>query len=156
TIARPTIGSGTATVQGTVTLATSVTVKGLALSTGAATGMTDPAGAISGVSVDQVALTTTTGTRGNLSDIRGTPDFTGLTTNGGTGASLTGSNGGATFSFTGVSISSGANPGFVATGGGTINVTGSTNTLATTTGTALNVSNTTIGASGLTFKSISA
>jgi hypothetical protein len=37
-----------------------------------------------------------------------------------------------------------------------VNVTGSANTLATTTGTALNVSSTTIGSSGLNFRSISA
>jgi hypothetical protein len=47
----------------------------------------------------------------------------------------------------------GTNGAFNATGGGTVNVTG-TNTLATTTGTALNVSSTSIGASGLTFRSI--
>lgn len=43
-----------------------------------------------------------------------------------------------------------------ATGGGTITATDTTSTLTTTTGTALNVQNTTIGASGLTFKSITA
>ncbi|MBB4634667.1 beta strand repeat-containing protein [Longimicrobium terrae] len=46
--------------------------------------------------------------------------------------------------------------GFNATGGGTVQVTGSNNTLAATGGIALNVSATTIGASGLTFRSISA
>jgi hypothetical protein len=55
----------------------------------------------------------------------------------------------------GVSASTGANNTFSATGGGTVNVTGSANTLTTTTGTALNVANTTIGASGVTFRSIS-
>ena len=59
----------------------------------------------------------------------------------------------------------GANAAFTATNGGIVNVcannpcggaTAVVNTLATTTGTALNVANTTIGPSGLTFRSISA
>ncbi len=47
-----------------------------------------------------------------------------------------------------------AGAGIVLTGGGTVTSAG-TNILATKTGTALNVTNTTIGASGLTFRSIS-
>src|SRR4029077_15228837 len=74
------------------------------------------------------------------------------------GISLT-SNTGATINLTGgVALSTGANAAFVATGGGTVNVTQNNttiiNTLATTTATALNVANTAIGASGLTFRSI--
>lgn len=69
-----------------------------------------------------------------------------LTTNTGSTINLTG----------GVVVSSGANSAFSATGGGIVNVTGASNTLASTTGTALNVTNTGIGASGLTFRSISA
>jgi VCBS repeat-containing protein len=159
TIARPSIGGTRPTIQGTVTLGTNTVVKGLNISSSTAIGLADTAGAITGVSVDQVAVTTTTGTGVNLSDIAGTLTFTGLTTSGGTGANLTGSNSGATFNFTGVSVSSGTNDAFVATGGGTLNVTGSNNTLTRSGGTtnvALNVSNTTIGASGLTFLSISA
>ena len=156
TLARPAIGTGTATVQGTVTLNTSAVVRGLALSTGAAAGMNDPAAAITGVTVDQVAVATTTGTGVNLSDVGGALTFTGLTTSGGTGASLTGSNAGATFTFAGgVAISSGTNPGFVATGGGTVAVTGATNTITSPSATALNVANTTIGPAGLTFQSVS-
>ena len=75
------------------------------------------------------------------------------TTASGTGANLTGSNGSATFTFSGVSISSGANVGFAATGGGTVNVTG-TNTITTTSGTAVNIANTTIGGSNVTFQSV--
>jgi hypothetical protein len=89
----------------------------------------------------------------------GTKAFGGAITDGndgdGSGIALT-SNTGATITFTGgVVLSTGANPAFTATGGGTVTVTG-TNTIATTTGTALNVANTTIGASGLTFRGISA
>src|SRR5262249_20552133 len=81
-----------------------------------------------------------------------------ITDNGGSGSGINlTSNTGATINLTGgVSLSTGASPAFTATGGGTVNVTGSANTLATTTGTALNVANTTIGASGLSFKSIAA
>jgi len=94
----------------------------------------------------------------------GTKIFSGAITDGndgdGNGISLT-NNTGATINFTGgLTLSTGANPAFTATGGGTINATQNNtaivNTLATTTGTALNVVNTTIGASGLTFRSISA
>jgi hypothetical protein len=79
-----------------------------------------------------------------------------------TGTSSTGvilnANTGATINFTGgVAITtSGANPAFTATGGGTVSVTGSSNTLTSGAATALNVSSTNIGASGLTFLSIAA
>ncbi len=74
----------------------------------------------------------------------------------GTGISLA-SNAGATINFSGgiaESITSGT--AFSATGGGTVDVTGAANTLTTTIGTALDVANTAIGASGLTFRSVSA
>jgi large repetitive protein len=108
-----------------------------------------------------VAITNTTG---------GTKTFTGAITDGddgdGSGVVLT-SNTGATITFSGgLVLSTGGNPAFTATGGGTVNVcdenpcnasaTGSlVNKLTTTTGTALNVANTTIGASNLEFRSIS-
>ncbi len=68
-------------------------------------------------------------------------------------------NGNTTFNFTGgLNLSTGVGDAFTATGGGTVNATQNNgaivNTLATTTGTALNVTNTNIGASGLTFRSI--
>lgn len=89
----------------------------------------------------------------------GTKSFTGAITDSDAGddggISLT-SNGGTTISFSGgLTLSTSTAPAFTATGGGTVTVTG-TNTLASTTGTALNVANTTIGATGLTFRSISA
>ncbi|MGE3268981.1 MAG: Ig-like domain-containing protein [Chloroflexota bacterium] len=71
-----------------------------------------------------------------------------------TGISLTG-NTGATINFTGtLAINTGGNAGFTATGGGTVSSTSTDSTITTTTGTALNVANTTVGASGLTFRSI--
>jgi hypothetical protein len=68
-------------------------------------------------------------------------------------------NGGSTISFTNsITLSTGANPAFTATGGGTVtatqNNTSIVNTLTTTTGGGLNVTSTTIGAAGLTFRSI--
>lgn len=85
----------------------------------------------------------------------GTVLFSGSITDGGLGINLT-NNGGATINFTGgLSLTTTANAAFTATGGGTVTVTGSTNTITTTTGTALNVQNTTIGDNDLTFRSIS-
>src|SRR5581483_5433000 len=67
-------------------------------------------------------------------------------------------NTGATVDITGGGLvvnTTGAVAGYVATGGGTVSVKGTGNTLSTTTSRALQVSNTTISASGLTFQSIS-
>ena len=66
-------------------------------------------------------------------------------------------NTGAVINFSGNNLSLTTTSGicFNATGGGTVNVTGTGNIISSTTGTALNVANTTIGASGLIFQSIS-
>jgi hypothetical protein len=87
---------------------------------------------------------------------------------GGTGTGvILNANTGATISFQGgISLNTGANAAFTATGGGTVNVcdespcnpaaTGAlVNTLTATTAAALNVANTTIGANNLEFRSIS-
>ncbi|HZE57233.1 MAG TPA: putative Ig domain-containing protein, partial [Chthoniobacterales bacterium] len=92
----------------------------------------------------------------------GTINFTGgitATAAGVAGISLL-TNTGSTINFTGgLALSTTTNAAFTATGGGTVsatqNNTSIVNTLTTTTGTALNVANTTIGASELTFRSIS-
>jgi VCBS repeat-containing protein len=84
----------------------------------------------------------------------------------GAGVALT-SNAGSTISFRGgMTLSTGGSDAFTATGGGTLEVCDEAvcnaaagalaNTLATTTGIALNVANTTIGANDLEFRSISA
>jgi hypothetical protein len=88
----------------------------------------------------------------------GTLAFGGAVSSTSNGVSLS-SNTGATINFTGgLSLSTGANTAFSATGGGTVsatqNNTSIVNTLTTTTGTAINVNATTIGASNLTFRSI--
>ena len=57
----------------------------------------------------------------------------------------------------GLTLNTGANIGLQhATSGGIVNVTGATNTITTGAATALHVEDTTIGASGLTFQSLSA
>jgi hypothetical protein len=93
----------------------------------------------------------------------GTMAFGGaITSNNGTGQGVfLNSNTGATFNFTaGLNLSTVTNDAFTATGGGTVsatqNNTSIVNTLTTTTGQALKVTSTTIGASGLTFRSINA
>lgn len=88
----------------------------------------------------------------------GTVTFSGAITDTGQGVFLN-ANTGSTITFTGgLSLTTTTNPGFTATGGGTVsatqNNTSIVNTITTTTGTALNVANTTIGGSGLTFRSI--
>ncbi|HET7842681.1 MAG TPA: tandem-95 repeat protein, partial [Xanthomonadales bacterium] len=99
----------------------------------------------------------------------GTKSFSGAITDNfdtdGNGISLS-ANTGSTITFSGgLSLSTSANAAFVATGGGTVNVcdenpcnpgaTGAlVNRIATTTATALNVSNTNIGANNLEFRSI--
>jgi len=90
----------------------------------------------------------------------GSTTFSGTTKTLNTGASAafssTGSGQTITFSGGGLNIDTTSGAGFSATGGGTVNVTGTVNTIDSTTGTALTVSSTNIGASGLTFEHISA
>lgn len=159
-------GNGTETsLQNTVTISTNVTVRGLRIDSTTNTGMNDIAAAITGVSVSEVKVNTTTGTGVDLSNAAGTFTFIQLTTAGGRGANLANNTGG-TFTFSSVSVSSGANTAFSATGGGIVNVcdenpcnpaaTGALfNILTSTTGTALNIVNTTIGNNNLEFRSIS-
>ncbi len=66
-------------------------------------------------------------------------------------------NAGGTISFPngGLGITTTTGTGFSATGGGTVDVQNSLNTISSGAGTALNIVNTTIGSSGLTFRSIS-
>ncbi|MCA1578040.1 MAG: Ig-like domain-containing protein [Acidobacteria bacterium] len=70
------------------------------------------------------------------------------------GAAIRGTVNIGTSSMNGIVINNTGGGGIILTGGGTITITG-TNTIVTTTATALNVSNTNIGASGITFQSIS-
>lgn len=231
TISRPTINGTRPVLQNTVTLNTDAVVRGLDITTTGATALTDPAGANTGVTVNEVNISATTASAVSLDNLTGTLTFGTVSSSGGTnnialtsvngtvtlgngalsGASAraidinggtatvshggtvsnsgtgigvanktggtvtlsgtpktlnTGTNGaltlannsGATIDITGggLAITATSGGGFSASGGGTVTVQGSGNTIATTTGTALNVANTTIGASDLTFQSISA
>ncbi|MBC01227.1 MAG: hypothetical protein CML67_16980, partial [Rhodobacteraceae bacterium] len=79
-----------------------------------------------------------------------------INTGGLTAVSLTG-NTGSTINFTGggLDIDTTSGPGFVATGGGTVTVQGTGNSVTTTTGRAVQIDGTNIGAAGVTFQSIS-
>jgi large repetitive protein len=133
----------TATIGSTVTVSSNAQ-DGIDL-TGAATGSIGVAATISGNTARSVNV-------GNRSG--GTTSFTGPIT--GTGITLS-ANTGATFSFTApLTISSGAASAFSATGGGTVTAADTTSTLTSTTGSTLVVDNTSIGAAGLKFRSVSA
>jgi hypothetical protein len=101
-------------------------------------------------------ITNAAGTGFQVGNSNATISYPGTITNtNGKGVDLT-SNTGSTISLTGtLTLTSGTNTGFNATGGGTVTATDTGNTVTTTTGTALNVANTTIGAGGLKFRSIS-
>jgi hypothetical protein len=102
-----------------------------------------------------ISKTSGGGTAFSVASSSATVSYAGtLNVTSGGGVSLTGNSG--TMNFTGtLTLNTGANPAFVATGGGTVTATDTANTLTTTTATALNVANTTIGANGLKFRSIS-
>lgn len=93
---------------------------------------------------DNAAGTITSGTSKSISST--TANAVNLTDN--TGATINFANGGLVINTT-------SGTGFNATGGGTVIVQGSNNTITSTTAPALNVTNTTIGGAGLTFRSIS-
>ncbi len=141
--------------------------------TGVTGSLTASAGAISGASGADVLINGGTAnlsfassinnTSGRSVDIQnrtgGSVTFNGAITDTANGIFLN-ANTGSSINFTGgLNLSTGTNNAFTATGGGTISATQNNtsilNTLTTTTGTALNISSTTIGGSGLTFRSIS-
>jgi hypothetical protein len=78
---------------------------------------------------------------GQITDTSGSGSGISLTTNPSTAINLTG----------GVQLSTGANAAFTATGGGTVNVTGASNTIDTTSGKGLDLQNTNAGGSDITF-----
>lgn len=90
----------------------------------------------------------------------GTVAFTGSVASTGTSAGINLlANTGAVINFSGgLNLSTATNTAFNATGGGTVSATQNNttllNTITTTTGTGVNIANTTIGAGGLTFRSI--
>ncbi|QDT53040.1 hypothetical protein Pan44_10550 [Caulifigura coniformis] len=105
-----------------------------------------------------------TGTSGGIlvqNNAAGTVTFSGASKTLNTGANAAVSllnNTGSTINFTGggLDIDTTSGAGFAATGGGTVTVQGTGNSITSTSATALNVDNTTIGAGGLVFHAISA
>jgi hypothetical protein len=83
TLSRPGINGTRPTLQGTLTLdGNSVLARGFNLSTGPNAGINDAVGAISGVAVSEVSVTSTTGTAVNLSNLDGTVSLTSVSANG--------------------------------------------------------------------------
>ncbi len=172
----PAVSAATATInlQPATLSSTNSTSTGVSLDTVAGTFMAGVGSTISnatGTDFNINAGTATVTYGGTISDTTGrlvsvtnatggTKSFTGTISDGGVGTGtgiLLNANTGATISFTGaLTLSTGANAAFTATGGGTVSATNGASTLTTTTGTALNVANTTIDVTGLTFKSITA
>ena len=72
TITRPAINGTRPTVQNTITLNTDAEVRGLNIATANVTALTDPVGAITGVTVTEVAVSATTATAVNFSDLNAT------------------------------------------------------------------------------------
>jgi VCBS repeat-containing protein len=103
------------------------------------------------------AITTTGGHSVSVQNRSGgTVSFSGAVTDSGTGIQLR-ADAGASVLFSGrITAGTGASSAFSAAGGGTVTATGSGSTLASTTGTALDVRGDAIGASGLKFQSVSA
>jgi hypothetical protein len=165
--------TGTFTVNGGTIGATTTNGTGVAISSGdntvaIAADITSSAGAVfQGASVQNRtggtvtfsgAINDTVEGIGVQNNTSGTVTFSGpVTLNTGSNAavSLT-SNTGATVNFTGgLDIDTTSGTGFTATGGGTVTVQGTGNSVTTTTGRAVNIANTTIGAAGVTFRSVS-
>jgi hypothetical protein len=104
-------GGNATTIGSTVPLAASSTVRGLSVSTGSSTGVSG--GAVTGVTIAEVRVTTTIGTAVNLNGTGGTLSFTSVSSNGAVnGITLAGTTG----SFTVTGDGGGANNG----SGGTI------------------------------------
>lgn len=149
--------AGSAVNAGTIGNANDVTLGSSGTSSGAFSLTTSGNGIFS----INAPITTTAGHSVSVaSRTAGTVTFNAAISDTATGISLT-TNGSATINFAGgLNLSTSANDAFTASGGGTVNATQNNstivNTITTTTGTALNLANTTIGASGMTFRSITA
>ena len=153
------IGIGLTNVAANVTVsAGGITGSPAAVDIDGGTGAFSTAGTVSSSTGRPVEVTNrNTGTPGLV-------QFTGVVTGNGTSTGIlldNNDNGNVTFAG-GLVLNTGANPAYTAINGGTVIVTdpngpafAPNNTITTTTGTALNVSGTTIGAAGLNFLSIS-
>ncbi|MDJ0521158.1 MAG: Ig-like domain-containing protein [Planctomycetota bacterium] len=163
----------------TVTLAANNTVRGLdirstagtaifggfaanlTLNQTAAHGVGGPAVNISGgggtFAVTFSAITSNNSPTNGISIDNAGGSFTseGTTSTNAAGAGIRLDNNSGSFSFNGVTITGTTGRGIHATSGGTLSISGTMNTITTTTGTALEVDTVTIGALGLTFESVS-
>ncbi len=102
TIPRPSIGGTRPTIQGTLTLnGNNVRAQGFNLVTGTLTGINDAVGAVSGVSVSEASVTSTTGTAVALSNLDGTISLTSVSANGGTAPGIDLDTTGGSFAVTG-------------------------------------------------------
>ncbi|MBZ9999177.1 MULTISPECIES: S-layer family protein [unclassified Mesorhizobium] len=155
-------GAGSANTGGTAAFTYAGTITS---GTGQAVNIQDRAAGAGNITLSGNISHNVVGQTGVLLDdnAAGTITFSGasksITSGSSAGVNLT-DNTGATINFTngGLVINTTSGTGFGATGGGTVTVTtgANPNTITSGTGTALNVANTTIGASDLTFRSISA
>ncbi|MGH7463036.1 MAG: hypothetical protein ACREMA_18675, partial [Longimicrobiales bacterium] len=84
TIARPAINGTRPTLQNTVTLNTNGIVRGLDITTTNSTALADPAGATTGVTVNEVDVSATTATAVSFNDLTGTVTLGSTTSTGGT------------------------------------------------------------------------
>jgi VCBS repeat-containing protein len=168
-------GSGILLNTGTPTVTLSKMVSGggtnglVLISLGGTVTVNDTTSAISGTSATALAITggtgnlTYQGTVTSAAGVRtvsvaghtgGLVDLQGNITDNGTGIALT-TNPGAVVTMSGtLALTTTTNAGFTATGGGTVNAGNANNTVTTTSGTAVNVTSTTIGASNIVFKSV--
>ncbi|HYW09880.1 MAG TPA: cadherin-like domain-containing protein, partial [Longimicrobium sp.] len=145
---------------GTTTLGAAGNVLSGATGTGAAGGAVYISGQNGSYTIPSSVTNTASFAVNVISKNGGTVDFDGAITGTNAGIFLN-ANTGATIRFDGgMNVSSGSANAFTATGGGTVvatqNNTTVINTLTSTGGIALNVANTTIGAEGLSFRSIAA
>ena len=109
--ALPALNSANAAITNlgsTVTLNTNATVRGLQINAATSTGINDPGSTLTGISVSEVSVATTTGTAVLLSNTGGTLSFKSISANGAAnGISLTGTTGSFTVSGDGTNNASG-------------------------------------------------
>jgi hypothetical protein len=143
-------GTGAVSYAGSVTSTTALAAHIIGKTGGTVTlaGDINPAVAARGIDVSNNGGGTTVTFSGSSKKI---------STGSATGVSVA-NNAGATVNFSGggLAVVTTTGTAFAANGGGSVSVTGTNNTLSSTGGVALNVDNTTIGAAGLVFRSISA
>ncbi|MBX9859989.1 MAG: cadherin-like domain-containing protein [Sphingomonas sp.] len=152
------LGTLTGGTGGTINVSYAGSVTNAGSTAVAVLGRTSGTATFSGAIADNVGGTSSQIDISN--NVGGTINFTGsvnVATTSANAVSLN-NNGGTTVNFnttgTGLDIATTGAQGFVATGGGTVNVTGAGNTVSTGAGTGVNIANTTIGGSGVRFDSV--